>query len=240
MKIKLCSWNIWGGQYSDQVIDYIMHHEADIICLQEVIEDLDGNNNIAKLIAKQLGYECVYAPTKQIETSFLFTKLQPKKATWGNAILSRYPIAEFKVHQLSEESPRTALEAFIPVHQKTLHVFSTHLIHTHQQDSALQDLQAKNLLAIMPKTDSLVMGDFNATPDSSCINIMNESLTNTDTELSAATWSVYAEGCPTCDPKTLDTRLDYIFATDDLKTKSFKVDVSKGSDHLPISVILNV
>ena len=83
------------------------------------------------------------------------------------------------------------------------------------------------------------MGDFNATPESETIRKMSEVLVDTD-PTSAPTWSVYPAGCLVCNPQAIDTRLDYIFTTPDIKTSSFKVEQSKGSDHLPISVIAEI
>lgn len=157
----------------------------------------------------------------------------------GNAILSKYRIGRMKIHRLSDENARFAVEADIKVGSHNLHVYSTHLKHTHQKPSELQNAQAKNLLKIMPKKNAVLMGDFNATPESKCVTIMSKGMRNTDTQFKP-TWSVYPEGCPVCHPKRLNTRLDYIFTTKDLKTDSFAVHHSGGADHLPISVHLKI
>lgn len=57
MNVKLLSWNIWGGQYLPEIVDFLKKEKADIIALQEVIEDLNGANNVAKIIAQKLRYE---------------------------------------------------------------------------------------------------------------------------------------------------------------------------------------
>lgn len=238
MTIKILSWNIWGGQFISEIISFLKSENPDIICLQEVIEDLDGDNNTAKTIADALGYEWVYAPIHEVDTHILFTRLESKRVMIGNAVLSKFKIISTKQHILSPDKRRIALEAVIQTDDGDLNIFSTHLTHTHQQPSALQDLQAKNLILSMPKHRALVMGDFNATPDSDCVKIISSALNNTDHNLSIPTWSVYPDGCPTCKRPSVDTRLDYIFATNDLKTTSFNVGESKGSDHLPVSVLL--
>ncbi len=69
----------------------------------------------------------------------------------GNAVFSKYPITQSKIHTLSEEKKRIAIQADINVSGTTLHIFSVHLVHTHQQPSAVQDLQAENLITILPK-----------------------------------------------------------------------------------------
>ena len=83
------------------------------------------------------------------------------------------------------------------------------------------------------------MGDFNATPDSAVIQKMRNVLNDSD-PLSTPTWSVYPEGCKTCHPLDVNTRLDYIFTTKDIKTSEFHVEHSKASDHLPVSVMVEI
>ena len=77
------------------------------------------------------------------------------------------------------------------------------------------------------------MGDFNATPESNAVRKTAKVLTDTDAQ-SLPTWSVYPAGCEDCNPQRIDTRLDYIFVTPDLKVNTFEVGESRGSDHLPI------
>jgi len=237
--IKILSWNIWGGQHYPEIIKTLREADADIIGLQEVIEDLDGTKNTAKMIAEELGYDYAYAPTGESETAQLYSLLEPKTVHMGNAVLSKSKIKETKIHQLSEERKRIAVEAVIPAGSSVLHVFSTHLVHTHQQPLELQNLQARNLLALVPRENAIVMGDFNALPESDCVKIMNAGMKKIDDGMSP-TWSVYPEGCPVCNPQSIDIRLDYIFTTPDMKTKSFTVHDSKGSDHLPISAVLEL
>src|SRR3989344_2714389 len=94
---------------------------------------------------------------------------------------------------------------------------------------------------ILSKTDcrAAIMADFNATPDSTAIKSLKNTHVDSD-PTSAPTWSLYPEGCLECNPQDVSTRLDYIFTSKDIKTNSFKAENSKGSDHLPISVIIEI
>ena len=157
----------------------------------------------------------------------------------GPAVFSKYPIRAKETHLLSEENARAAVRADIEIEGKIIHVFSTHLIHTHQKDSPLQEAQVEKLISLVPKENSIVMGDFNATPHSTAIQKMKKVFTDTDSA-SKPTWSVYPEGCSTCKPQAIDTRLDYIFTTPDIATDSFKVENSDASDHLPVSVFVEI
>ena len=59
MKVKILSWNIWCGTYLDEVTEFLKNANADIIALQEVVEDERGN--LVEIIAKELGYKYVHA-----------------------------------------------------------------------------------------------------------------------------------------------------------------------------------
>lgn len=82
------------------------------------------------------------------------------------------------------------------------------------------------------------MGDFNATPDSMTVQKMSKAMLNTDPVLTP-TLNAELFDCSGCDPQTIfGTQLDYIFTSRDIKTDSFTVYDVKGSDHLPISVVI--
>lgn len=228
MILKVVSWNIWFGTHYHKIAEYLKNAEADVIALQEVIEDLDGKHNTAENLAKELGYHWRYEETMQVE-------YEGKTVSWGNAILSKYPILDTKLHEIIlGNDRRTALETTIEIEGKDVTVISTHLLHTHQKPSEHQEAHAKKLLEVMPDTRALVMGDFNALPDSNAVKIMNEKLVNVDSQLDP-TWSMYIEGCEVCKVDQLVHRLDYMFATKDVHVHSYQTDYSKGSDHLPIA-----
>ena len=228
MELKIISWNIWDEGHFDEIAQFLKSSEADIVGLQEVLPFSKSIPIIEFLTS--LGYEHVYAPARLSSG---------EKEEMGNAVFSKYPIVSSAVHVLSEENKRIAVQADIAVEGKIVHVFSVHLLHTHQQPSSTQELQAENLLKVLPQEKVIVMGDFNATPESIALQKMHSVLTDTDTT-SAPTWSVYPEGCPVCNPQKIDTRLDYIFTSPDVQTITSKIESSKGSDHLPISATVEV
>ncbi len=240
MKLKILSWNIWCGTYLDEVIKFLKTAEADIIALQEVSEDNKGN--IAELIAKELGYKYVYTTDIDMPFKYLpgYKKDDEQTIKMGNAILSKYEIVSSKEHRLVENQKRTVIEANIKIGDNILNVFSIHLRHTHQKQLELQDLQAENLLKFLPTKNTIVMGDFNSLPESSVIKKMNDSLQDIEMGSSTPTWSVYKEGCTCLVEDKIIYKLDYIFTSKEMKASSFKVYDSKASDHLPISVIIEI
>lgn len=225
LQLKVLSWNIWCDGHFNDIKTLLQQQNADIVCLQEVLPESTDIPIIAYM--QSLGYQY---------TSGHSTMLNWKQETpqpLHNAVFSKYPIVHSAVHQLSQEHSRSAVQATIAAGFTMLDVFSVHLWHTHQKPNSIQEEQARNLLTVVPTQNALVMGDFNATPDSTTIQIVSEKLTNTD-PTNTPTWSVYPAGCSECNPQSLDTRLDYIFATPNMQYGLVQTLQSEGSDHLPI------
>lgn len=231
MQLKVLSWNIWFSGDLKKVNEFLENSDADIIGLQEVMM-IDHKMQLSPLLTTELGYKYVYATTFQYPIKGVLTDI-------GNVILSKYPIISSKVHNLSEKENRVAVQADVKVENSVIHVFCTHLIHTHQKPSEIQDLQATNLVKVVSPEKTVVMGDFNCLPDSNAIKIVAQSLKNTDIH-SHPTWSVYPQGCEGCLPKGVIYKLDNIFVSRDIISSSFKVEKSLASDHLPISAVIEV
>jgi endonuclease/exonuclease/phosphatase family metal-dependent hydrolase len=228
-QLKIVSWNIWGGKNLPEIIDCLKKENPDVIGLQEVLQDEGGGNNHAKTIAEALGYTYVYETTTLLLPliSHLLKELDiEKNMEWGNAILSKYKITDHNVHVLSDSRKRVALEATIKFENKDLHFFSTHLVYAPIQPNEVQAVQAENLLKILPKENAIVVGDFNATPDSEVIQHVNKVMLDTESDSTKFT----SEG----------KKIDYIFSTTDIKTISSGTIVSQASDHLPVYSIIEM
>lgn len=231
MDIKLLSWNIWGGIFLPEVTEFLKSANADIIALQEV-EETDEFVNTASILSETLDYEFVYARSMQYT-------FRDKTAFRGNAILSRLHIAGSRSHELSHENPRTAMLADIAVNDTVIHAASVHLIHSEEQPSPLQEEQVRTLLSVIPKEKMIVMGDFNAIPESSAVSLMGHGFREADPGMHP-TWCLYPEGPETRMPGRVNTKIDYIFTSPDMKIHDFSVGSSDGSDHLPILARLQV
>ena len=231
MMVKIVSWNIFGGRDLPGVIRALKSIDADVIGLQEVLAEEDGSGNGAQAVAEALGYEWFYEPAHVLDpaTSYVLKELGiGRPMGWGNAIVSRYPMTDKRVHVLSEERKRIALEATIDVGGEKLHVFSTHLVHGGAPTARVRLAQAEHLLAAVPPSRAIVMGDFNATPESEVIRKMSEVMQHADEDLSRHTRVVHRE------------RLDYIFTTRDIQSVETGVVDSDASDHLPIYAIVEL
>src|SRR3989344_9066783 len=152
MILKILSWNVWVDGYFDQISDFLKKSNADIISLQDVKND-DPKRDVIKYL-DGLGYQHTFASIEK--------KWSGKIYRDGPAIFSKYNIYKTKTHVLSKTDSRIGLRADIQIKDTLLHVFSTHLIHTHQKESKVQAEQAANLIKVLPRDHTIVMGDFNA------------------------------------------------------------------------------
>ncbi len=231
MKIKILSWNIWYDGDFDKISKFLSEFNANIVGLGEVVPDDPTRDTISFM--HKLGYQHILAPVLTI---------QKDGRTMSNALFSKYPIIKSKIHKLPDAKTdrRNAIQADIDVKGKIIHVFMTHLLHTHQKPDPIQESQVESLIKILTKENTIVMGDFNATPESVAIKKMRENLV--DVELKpVSTLNPNLFDCPNCDPKIIpSTRLDYIFVSQDIKIESLKIHEANGSDHLAISTLIEL
>ena len=221
-RLRVLTWNIWWrfGPWESRapaIAATLKRLDADLIALQEVWSD--GRNNFAAQLAAELGYQYVFKPSMIIDGY-----------EFGNAVLSRWPIASSESQMLFGEKEtgegRVVLYANVNGPRGALPIFSTHLNwrfeHSHVRQRQVRDLatfiDAKGPWTFPP----ILCGDFNAEPASDEIRMLT-GLTTCPIEglVFHDAWSVGGghEGGVTWDnanPYALvhfepDRRLDFIF-----------------------------
>ncbi|QYC11261.1 endonuclease/exonuclease/phosphatase family protein [Brevundimonas nasdae] len=159
--LKLVTFNIWHNQGDwnarrPLLVAALRAQDADIIALQEVLEDADvGLENQAQMLARELG---------GYHVAFVSTDPKGGARRYGNALLTRLPIlAEDSVKLEPLDDFRTALRLRVEVQGRPVDVVATHLA---WQDDAgpVRAQQIASLLDWLPQdvTPLVVMGDFNA------------------------------------------------------------------------------
>lgn len=223
----MVTWNIFAGQQLNGVITLLKELDADCIALQEVLQEIDGTGNQAEEIAKALGMYMVYAPTRTLTPrgSYVLDHFGiSRPMDWGNAILSTHPILTHRVHHLSvsEKHQRIALEANISMDKEICTVFSTHLVGGHEEGiDALRLEQATRLTSLVPATRTIVMGDFNANPESDVFKMLSTVLKSSEPD-------------PSRVPTRKGEQIDYIFMTADFHAQLTEMPRSLASDHFPL------
>jgi endonuclease/exonuclease/phosphatase (EEP) superfamily protein YafD len=84
------------------------------------------------------------------------------------------------------------------------------------------------------KSSYIFTGDLNAVPGSYTINRIAKYLKNAGPDITQATWTTKPFSYDNFEETELKWRLDYIFATDDIKVTSTEILNTNYSDHLPI------
>jgi endonuclease/exonuclease/phosphatase family metal-dependent hydrolase len=169
--LRVLCYNIHHGEGTDGKIDLprlakvITAAKPDLVALQEVDHKtrrtggVDQTAELARLtgLAGKFGKAIDY-----------------EGGGYGQAVLSRFPIDELKVHLLPgtpDRERRIAAEARVTVGGRDLSFVTTHL---HHQNAAFREQQAAELNALFGTADRPVIlaGDLNADPDSKPLGIL--------------------------------------------------------------------
>jgi len=174
--MRVLTWNMWWrfGPWEERrkaILDVLREERPDVVGLQEVWAR--GGENLAQWLAQELGmywtWEASLAPERWQQ------RLGDATFDFGNAVLSRWPVAERAVLRLpaaeGDDDGRLALYARLAAPGHHVPFFTTHLtsaIHGSavrcEQVAALAEFVAEHRggTAFPP----VVTGDFNAWPDS--------------------------------------------------------------------------
>lgn len=173
-QLKVVTWNIEYGTRFDGVLRTLRAVDADVYILQEV--DLfcrrSGNRNVAKDLADALGLNWIFAG--EFQEIGLSTGHVP--ALTGQAILSRYPIAEasavpFRAQawarwHLNPVQPRRGDRTVLIARTAGLRIYNAHLEsggNDWRRGRQLDDILADSAEGI-PSSAVLLAGDFNNNP----------------------------------------------------------------------------
>ncbi len=172
--MRILSWNLWWryGSWRERrrAITAELRRVAPDICgLQEIWSD--GGGNLAASLAAELGLHFAYAPSP--EPGKWQRKIGDPTIGIGNAVLSRWPIAESDVRRLpagdEPDEGRVALYARIQSPSGSIPFFTTHL-NTPWGQSALRREQVRVVAEFVREKGNaefppILTGDFNAMPD---------------------------------------------------------------------------
>lgn len=160
---SIMTYNLWFDSQNwparfNYMLGEIREADPDVICLQEVIQRPNLPNQAASM-ADSLGYY------------YVFTSRDPEgePTRFGNAILSRYPIAATNAVDLSPLSDfRTAIHAQIEIGGNVIDIYNTHL-HNTAVNQGIRIEQIEHLKSFIDQTQAgglaFLCGDFNANPD---------------------------------------------------------------------------
>ncbi len=219
-------YNVEGGQDFEAIAQVIEGSGADIIGLQEVSRGrlMDGAVDMTTWLSRRLGMEVLFLGTGE--------------PTWGNALLSRYPIIKSGEGDLPDEGSlikRGYLWAAIDIGEdEPLLVIVTHLHHV-VADNQIRQVQVPVILDFWDaQGQTVLMGDLNAEPDSGEMGLISRAgLVDSWMESGIGDGYSYYATNP-------DIRIDYLWHSPDLEVVEIEVIQSPASDHLPVLVEFDV
>ncbi|MCJ8008503.1 endonuclease/exonuclease/phosphatase family protein [Lederbergia wuyishanensis] len=234
--MKIMSFNIHHGRGLDEILslkriaEIIRETDATVVGLQEVDRHFGERSEFqdqAKELAELLNFHYAYGPNINMQT----TSGEAKQ--YGNAILSLYPIIESENFPLTsyEEEPRGCLKATIDLNGVHVNVFNTHL--SLEPISRMKQIDELIEVTSREKYPSVLMGDFNAEPESEEIKKLLKDTNFTDCFSNIGRNESYPADGP-------NIRIDYIFTSTELDSFNEKVVNRKGSDHLPIVAMVAI
>ncbi len=224
--MRVLTWNLWwrfGPWEARQpaIAETLRRIDADVVCLQEVWEARDGTSQ-PRALADTLGYQYIAAAGLGLDIA---------EESFGNAILSRWPIAGGKARGLPApeglDELRSVMRADIDGPNGPFQVFCTHLNWKLDQSAVRRRQVASVCDFIASSADDrsyppVLCGDFNAEPDADEIRCLTGySAGPVDGLVFLDSWRVGGDGGPgwtwsrlnpftASDPEP-DRRIDYVF-----------------------------
>ena len=235
--LRVMSYNIHHGEGLDKRVDLeriaqvIRDARADVVGLQEVDQGVErtAKRDLPAELAKLTGM------TVHFENNFNY-----QGGFYGNAVLTRFPIKRAKnthYKMLRSGEQRGVLQLVLDVRGREVLFLATHIDYRPDDTERLmnvEELKAIVAAATQEKLPVILVGDFNATPESRTIANVKAFITDT--------WERVGQGdgfsFPVLKPAK---RIDYVFVTPEtLEPMSMQVLRSEASDHLPVVAVLRL
>lgn len=227
-ELRVLCWNLHHGVGEDDKLDLeriaalIREEKPDLVALQEVDRKCRRSKSVDQPaeLARLTGLHVAFGKAMDYDGG-----------EYGQAILSRFPIGDTRVHRLpGDGEPRIAFEVEVRVDDKPLRMISVHL--DHQQDERRLK-QAETLAEALGKHHEpmILAGDFNDVPESAPLKAFG------------TPWIAVAKAetkftCPASDPKV---EIDHVFLRGLTAVEPAKVlPEAVASDHRPVAVVVAV
>ena len=234
MQLKIMTFNTQHClNYLTTKIDYeimaktIQEQSPDIVSLNEMRGEgpAEGYDAQVDILSEKTGMHGYFAE------AISFDGQNP----YGNGLLSRFPILSAKTIPIlcPEVRPykgyyedRCLLKATLDIEGIPFTVMVVHIgLNPDEAERAVL-----TILAHLPKEKCILMGDFNLTPDSPMLAPIFERMQDAAERIEGEAFS-----SPSDAPKV---KIDYIFASKDIKIKAAEIPAVVASDHRPHTAII--
>ncbi|SCX53070.1 Metal-dependent hydrolase, endonuclease/exonuclease/phosphatase family [Klenkia marina] len=248
--VRLVTFNIHHGVGDDRRHDLeriaavLAAADPDVVCLQEVDRTFGPRSqgvDQADLLARALGRELVWASAIEKQ------RAEGPAKRYGNALLTRLPVADDAAHRLpGEGEPRAALRADLVVAGGALTVVATHL----SSDSARsRAAQAQALVDLLPAPGraAVVAGDLNCGAAAAELTPLRSRLADAWSRAGrrhdqAPGWQLWKRDLGLTHPaRRPRLRIDQVWVSPEVRvTGAAVLDGSRCSDHHPLQVDLEL
>lgn len=252
--VRLLDLYNWSGkpETRDRMIHYFRKLNPSILCLQEFYNGNDsvGVDNL-RAIREACGYE--YAAECPVNEN--------KRGKWGHVIFSHYPIIYQQGHDIDSRGNNLLQQADILINQDTISVFNLHLksnrfdaaetqfVTTGETEKSSSDafsktksiylklerssinrgLEATQVSKIVGRSKHpvIICGDLNDLPSSYVYFKVRNQLQDVFLKKGKGLGATFNQRIPLL-------RIDYIFCSEKINAKAFRVDSETFSDHFPL------
>ncbi|WP_440009722.1 endonuclease/exonuclease/phosphatase family protein [Halomicrococcus sp. SG-WS-1] len=248
--LRVLSYNVHGGigvdgrLDLDRVASVVRRVDPDVVGLQEVDRRFRASSEYEDQFAvlrDRLGAHGVFAPALEREPTD-DSGGDPRQ--YGNAVLSQGPVRSSRTLELPadpESERRVLLVTDVELEGTSLSFATTHLGLTaderRRQAGAILDV------AIETQLPQVLVGDFNAPPDSVPISALTETYVDAFDDRGAGhapTFPASSSNDGTGESTTPERRIDYVFCTPDVAVRSVGRVHSPASDHLALTATLEL
>ncbi len=232
---RVMTYNIHHARGLDDVVDadriaaVLKDSEADFIGLQEVDRFVERSHrlDLVQEISRSSG----------LQYSVFGKNIDHQGGDYGNAILSRYPVAESYNHHLTmlhEGEQRSVLWAKILTPKGSLWLGTTHIDYRRGNEERLSNVReflkvAKEKQQNEPNIPMILLGDFNDFPEGEVHQLMKTGFQDS--------WEIVGNGDGfTFSSEAPRSRIDYIYLRkgDALKPVKMEIPKTRASDHSPL------
>ncbi len=251
MRLKILQWNIWFQEKAENIIKLVKKINPDILCFQEVTIGSSYNNkqDVAKIIAEKINFEYNFSNAHKYEFP-----ITPKGESnyGGNGIFSKFPIiknSNFPIVNPSDSKDfpyerRTCAVSKIQLSDnKTITMATAHSSYNPRFIENKEKLKEIKKLVDFFKNNKeklIFTGDLNLIPNTKSVKLIEKQLVHCGPDYKEPTWTTKPFSFMGFEETKLRWRVDYVFATKDIKVISSKILKTKYSDHLPILIEVEV
>jgi len=245
---------------NSKLIKFLKAQKADIICLQEVVKEIDttvlheyitkkpidlatselsytffGPNSIMDRFDMEgfHGHDAFHFDLEGLAEMGNYTKSKFKITKGQNIFVQNHFTYTTDRSKWPDEDYRAVLLTDLEIGKKKLRVLNYHGIWTRNKlgnEKSFEACEKINSLALEANGDVVICGDFNLFPDTSSMKIFNKNFISLVDKYKVKTTRPASNELNKLDRNVVD----YIWVSKSINVKSFEVIESDVSDHLPL------